>query len=150
KSGNHIQNTSPLKTCLAVADFDGDSNFDVAIAAGSGVQLLRGNGDGTFQSPVTVVRGIGSWTVAAADYNCDGLVELAVGATTDIFLLRRAGNGSFPIAHDYPPPCFINSLFVADLNGDGVADLATPFGACSDNHSAAVFLGKGDSSFQAP
>jgi hypothetical protein len=63
---------------LAVADFNGDGNLDLAI--GYGNVLLLGNGDGTFQIPMLLgASGLG---IATADFNNDGKPDLAVGGVT--------------------------------------------------------------------
>ena len=73
---------------LAVADFDGDGNLDLAVAAGSIVSILPGNGDGTFGGPIgflTPYSEIGNRPNAGpafltADFNGDGKPDLAVVA----------------------------------------------------------------------
>jgi hypothetical protein len=67
---------------ITVADFNGDGIADLAMANfGSGnINILLGQGDGTFtqapNSPITV----GSYpqAVLAADFNADGVFDLAV------------------------------------------------------------------------
>jgi len=60
---------------IAVADFNGDGKQDAAI--GSGAVLLIGNGDGTFQTPLSL--GAGGADTAVGDFNGDGKPDLAVG-----------------------------------------------------------------------
>ncbi len=40
-------------TCVAVGDFNGDGQTDLAVASGHNVSILLGNGNGTFQAAVT-------------------------------------------------------------------------------------------------
>src|SRR5262245_41571203 len=65
---------------LAVADFNGDTHLDLAVAFDSyGVYILKGIGDGTFQSPGRV--GPGFYTVmevAVGDLNGDSKMDLVV------------------------------------------------------------------------
>src|SRR5690348_1533007 len=74
--GTPISGTSSSNPVLAVADFNGDGRPDV-LEQGSGTLLvLLGNGDGTFQAPVSspTVQGLGR--VAAVDLNGDGEVDV--------------------------------------------------------------------------
>jgi len=70
---------------VAVGDFNGDGELDLAVAyIGSypsysgAVSVLLGNGDGSFQGPRNFVAGDGPWSVAVGDFNGDGLQDLAV------------------------------------------------------------------------
>jgi hypothetical protein len=81
-----IINLGTNPNSVAVADFDGDGILDIAVADADGfspseagtIDLLIGNGDGTFQPPVTFAVGPSSVTVVAADLNGDGKPDLAV------------------------------------------------------------------------
>jgi len=73
---------------VAVGDFNGDGKPDLAVAdygsfngstyVGSGVSVLLGNGDGTFQSAVNYAGGINATSVAVGDFNGDNKLDLAV------------------------------------------------------------------------
>jgi hypothetical protein len=71
---------------VAVGDFNGDGKLDLATANpqaafqnGNGlVSILLGNGDGTFQSALSVSPGVNAFSLAVADFNHDGFDDLAV------------------------------------------------------------------------
>ncbi len=77
---------------IALSDFNGDGNLDIAI--GNGSVLLLGNGDGTFQTPLSL--GAGGAGTAIGDFNGDGKPDLAVGGV-DV-LLNIASGFRYPTA----------------------------------------------------
>lgn len=62
---------------MLVADFNGDGKPDLAMAAGAGVSLQFGNGDGTFQMALAYLAGAFADSVAVGDFNKDGVPDLA-------------------------------------------------------------------------
>ena len=63
---------------LALADFDQDGKLDIAVGTALGqVSILKGNGDGTFQSGVTSDVGGVPTSLAVSDFNNDGLPDIA-------------------------------------------------------------------------
>jgi FG-GAP-like repeat len=109
-------------SAIAVADVDGDGKPDLLVAnfcasssngnclptAAGSVSILRGNGDGTFQAPVTYGSG-GYWIsdfIAVADVNGDGkpdmlAVNLAGYSSGDGSIGVLLNNTPFP---DTTPP----------------------------------------------
>ncbi len=136
---------------IAAGDFNGDGILDLAAANRylSGFQgslaILFGNGDGTFQSPVS----LGPYSqgfVVAADFNQDGNLDLATDGG-QIFLGK--GDGTFDSPIDGPG---VGPLAVGDLNGDGKPDLVTldpTFSFLRQGTAISVYYGVGDGTFQA-
>ena len=77
---------------LSTADFNADGKVDIAVDSSDGsvptLEILLGNGDGTFQSRVEIAHGGGvSNVLAAGDLNQDKTADLVViGGVTSQFL----------------------------------------------------------------
>jgi len=113
---------------------------------------LLGNGDGTFQKPVTYNIGVESYplSVAIADLTGDGKLDLVVAnSVTDyISVLLGNGDGTFKPAVSYDSGGLEAwSVAVADVNGDGKPDILV---ANINSNTLSVLLGNGDGTFQAP
>jgi len=128
---------------LAVADVNGDGKPDLLIGSfcssiecsdlHNAVSVSLGNGDGTFQAPVTYATNgtFGTWSVASRDVNADGTLDLlaANGGGGQIGLggvgvLLGYGDGTFQTAVDYDTGWYdARFVAVADVNGDGKPDL---------------------------
>jgi hypothetical protein len=110
---------------IAVADFNGDGNLDLAVVDGAGgLSILLGDGKGGLRFAVEYPAGYGT-SVAAADFNGDGKADLAVASQEDgVAIFIGNGDGSFqppiyyPLAGSLP-----SSIAGGDFNGDGKLDL---------------------------
>lgn len=144
----------------ATADLNGDGKLDLVVPTFlNTVDILFGNGDGTFKPPVSVPAapaGERIYSVVIADFNGDGKPDLVVSyldtnvspETTGISVVLGNGDGTFqpPIASAINPnngiPLLANMLIAADVNGDGKLDLVS---ACQTG--VCVALGNGDGTF---
>jgi hypothetical protein len=155
---------------LAVGDFNGDGKLDLAafgdpstldaneLTEGARVFILLGNGDGTFNyssSPGLTFEYLPVTDLTAADVNGDGKLDLVVTdkQNNNLYILKGNGDGSFPvdpntglpITTTIPLPAGAKLAVVADLNGDGIPDIAV-----TGNDDVSVLLGNGDGTFQPP
>jgi hypothetical protein len=110
---------------------------------------FEGRGDGTFQPAVPYACGdLPEWLVAA-DFNADGVLDLAVtnrgGDSVSVLLGRGAagrGDGTFDAAQAYPTGPLPKHLQAADLDSDGILDLAVASRG-SANQSVGILRGNG-------
>ena len=129
---------------LVIGDFNNDGNGDVAVATefDDPVDVLLGNGDGTFQTteidPGEFRQGVpylvGGFpeAVAAGDYNGDGIVDLASAdsfGTVDfdgsVSVLLGHGDGTFQAAQIFEVDSGPFGIVAADLDNDRLPDLVT-------------------------
>lgn len=114
-----------------VEDVDADGHVDFAVAGGVGTSeltIVRGRGDGTFDSGVPLaLPEPPSKTIAVADLDHDGVLDVAVGLASGSMFMLAPGNGDgtfgVPIPLDGGQGLSPN-FRIADFNGDGKLDLA--------------------------
>jgi hypothetical protein len=156
---------------VAIADLRGNGHMDLVVAnwcPSSGCEngvlgVLLGNGDGTFQAPVTYSSGgYQSYSVAIGDVNGDGKPDLVAAnlcqsagncGNGGVGVLLGNGDGTFQTAVSYSAGgTGTESVVIGDVNGDGYPDLAVAndleCNTCSDG-GVSVLLGNGNGTFQA-
>jgi hypothetical protein len=132
----------------ALGDFNNDGKLDVVMITGNGFSVALGNGDGTFQAPITYKTAL-SYSLAVGDINNDGNLDIVLAndnldpSTVSVYL--GLGNGKFL------PPIVSNTtsynefIAVGDFNNDGKLDIVL-----IENPYVSVLLGNGDGTFQPP
>jgi len=139
---------------LAVGDFNHDGNLDVAVLGplpdNLGLQILLGNGDGTFREGAQYAVGEFANSITVGDFNGDHKLDLAVtnGTANQVHIFLGNGDGTFRSE----PPLSISgpaAITTADVNGDGNSDLlfitqTFPSGLTQFT----VMLGNGNGTFQ--
>jgi uncharacterized protein (TIGR03437 family) len=165
-------NVNQFAQSIALADLNHDKNLDVVVAAygsqvpggtdAGAVDVLLGNGDGTFQALQTLmVTGLHPEAVAVGDVNGDGVPDIAavmvssyLSGTCTLAIFLGKGDGTFQSARTFPLQSVAGSLsgiVIGDWNGDGKPDIA----AVSQSNSASnvnlavidVLLGNGAGNF---
>ena len=138
---------------MAIGDFDRDGKLDIAVVSEFGVITFRGNGDGTFQSPLTSGVAANAYGLKAADMNGDEILDLIAGvpgesqenlpAEIEVFLGN--GDGTFRSGLVAPLPSDFRTMGIGDINGDGKLDVVTSDASAS---SFSILLGNGDGTMQ--
>ncbi|MGA2326193.1 MAG: FG-GAP-like repeat-containing protein [Bryobacteraceae bacterium] len=154
-SGSYTAGNNPL--CVTIADFNGDSNPDLAVtAADNTATILLGAGNGAFSRGSSFQTGTSPQFIAAGDLNKDGKLDLVIGngweRTVSAFL--GDGTGGFQLASTYVTSYAPYTLILTDYNADGNLDIiqgagdARGIGPGIDSQDIDILLGNGDGTFQ--
>ena len=164
---------NPHLNSLTFGDFNGDGKLDIAVVPNSRVggysvydtsYVLLGNGDGTFQSPITINLSVDAYItterLAAGDFNHDGKMDLFVAMDSrspcwgvEYVVLLGNGNGTFT---PQPAGCTGNTSYwnatpvypvVADLNADGNPDVFIPVLQQGNGAGPILLEGNGNGTF---
>ena len=150
---------------VAIADINADGNLDVIVAgdcaSGGCGGVLLGNGNGTFQPEIAFdSAGLIAFSLAIGDVNGDGKLDAVIGnqcatpacQTSTVGVSLGIGNGHFQPAVAYNSGgIYPDGVAIADLNGDGKADLAVANSSTSttiNQGDVGVLIGNGDGTFQ--
>jgi len=134
-------------------DFNGDGNADIALATSSSntssIRVFLGNGNATFQKPITYAKNLVPLAVILEDMNADGKSDLifASGKGDNLYMLFSKGDGSFsePISFSGGGGPF--ALTAGHFNPDKLKDIAV---ANSRSSSFSLVVRNADGRFHYP
>ena len=169
---------NPVTRSVAVADFNGDGNLDVALQSDDtvlgvfpSVTVLLGDGHGNLavryvSSLAGAANNSALNNIAIGDFNADGKLDLAVSTdcfgtvagctvgTSIVQVFLGNGDGTFlaPVLYNTAVPNTTSAIVTGDFNGDGKLDLVLTSSTAPGNQqsgSVTFLQGNGDGSFQA-
>jgi VCBS repeat protein len=163
---------APNSNSIAVGDFNGDGNHDIATSSNNPVNAVHvslGNGKGGMLGLFKDTGNIGLTPrppsenpfllskIVRADFNHDGKDDLYYIECCNTFVIVQQGafgvliskgDGTFaddPIGGAIVPP---TDLLTVDINQDGLTDAILPFNGCHEPCiGVSVFINKGDGTF---
>lgn len=145
---------------LTSGDFNGDGRVDLAVSINDpnvSLALLTGNGDGTFNAPVTFqinTAHVDSPAIVATDLDNDGRLDLVLThaiscftspctAARTITVLLGFGDGTFQFPIEIEVGTGMSRIAVGDFNRDSIKDLAI----AGDLSRVYTLLGVGNGTF---
>jgi Big-like domain-containing protein/VCBS repeat protein len=114
------------------------------------IGIFKGNGDGTFKTPLNYGAG---YTVSMGDFDGNGTVDLVSASELDseifagdfgIAVVPGNGDGTFQARTELVKVASTQSQTTGDVNGDGKPDIV---GTNSYNNTVSVYLNDGDGNF---
>ena len=141
--------TDVMPTSIFAFDFNNDGIPDLAVTNSSGgangLNILIGNGDGTFLLTKNYAVGTRPYAITGADFNNDKQEDLVVTDYAGLFwFLTGNGDGTFNLERSYTVGNVPDAVTAGDFDGDGNADLAV---ANAYDNTVSIFLGNGIGDF---
>jgi hypothetical protein len=134
---------------VAVGDFNGDGILDVAevneLPTGS-VEILLGNGNGTFRLGATYAVGVQPFYATTASLRNNGILDLVVGdsLSDNVWVMLGNGDGTFQPPVAYPTGGRPVDVSTGRFDGDRNLDILALTGNGAECNCVEVLPGAGD------
>lgn len=142
--------TSTYVGGMVTGDFNNDGKVDIVVGGAESlwqIQAFLGNGNATFQNPITTTVAIPPNELVTGDFNNDGKLDvLVMDSNGDAQVCFGDGLGGFSPASVFYITFNSEWAAVGDFNGDGKLDIVTA-GEDGGTPFADVYLGNGDGTF---
>lgn len=161
-NGIPLQGPSSIFADVDIGDFNADGKADIAVVRGNSnsINVLQGNGAGSFSAYATSPTPATPVSVIVKDLNGDGKADIAATSSGQQGFVRQAqvtvlinnGAGGFNAAVDYPTGEAGGTIAAGDFNNDGHPDLVVTSGFMqvgSTLDGVAILTNKGDGQFNA-
>ena len=146
--------TGPVRSQVAVADFDGSGLDDFAIPTPDGLRVYLNQGDSSFVLGSSVGEE-SLFAIVACDLDGDMDIDIAASSIGNVFTFLNLGDGTFtpgpasqtPILLDIP---YVDKMCFGDFDSDGDVDLIginTTVFTFDLNGLVAKFTNQGSGSF---
>jgi hypothetical protein len=131
--------------CLAVAHADGDGKRDLVVATSTLLNVVFGNGDGTFGSNLTFATGTLPDHVRLAYINGDAILDAVTAnrSANTVSVLLGNGNGTFAAKTDFATGTGPNCVVTGAVNADGMTDLMVANSSASSTAAVSTLNGDG-------
>src|SRR5579871_202618 len=158
--GSFFINGSSDPRFLVVGDFNRDGRPDVGVVnvvnnTSGNVEILLGNGDGTFRVGATYLLAYPATTAFAGILRHNGILDLVVGAAGAdmVYVLLGNGDGTFQLPVSYPTTAESRAIALGDFMGQGHLDIVNMEGTSTLGtvcDCIEILPGNGDGTFRAP
>jgi hypothetical protein len=134
-----------------VSDVNNDGRSDMVSQAGNTILAMLGQANGTFSQVTTTLNYPTFGVAAVGDLNRDGKADVLAFESSSMRMWLGKGDGTFTqagLVSSSQPLINVQSVIIADLDGDGNADIIVVQYPNQPGLPLLIYYGNGDGTFQ--